>query len=322
MSTYKKPHLSLQAQLDLLKSRGLEVSDDVAALSNLSRIGYYRLSGYLYPFRRISVAQNDITREDIFRVNSKFEHALKLYVFDKRLRLLILDAIERIEVGFRVDISHLLGSKDPFAHTKPEFLHGNFTKKTDKGLGKTGHQVWLEKYNQILARSKEEFFVHFKKKYGLPLPIWVSVELWDFGMLSVFYKGMNVIDKKIIATKYGLSGLEIEDFKILESWLRTLNFVRNVAAHHSRLWNKNIIDQPKLPISLGFREGGEFMSHEIHTRIYGVLCILLHLMRVSSPNSSWPTRLRELIKDFPSIQFISLFDMGFPEGWEKHEIWR
>lgn len=248
MSTYNKPFLSFSQQLQVLKDRGLEVTDDAAALSCLERIGYYRLSAYWYSLRVASLNQDPATKKvfvhrlDDFLPGSSFQHALELYVFDKRLRLLVLDAIERIEVAVRVDVAYQLGAQDPFAHTNPSLLHGNFTKKIQVRTGKTRHQEWLEKYNQVLVRSKEDFVRHYKQKYGLPLPIWVSVELWEFGMLSTFYQGMSVVDKSVIAAKYG-----VPDWQVMESWLRSMNFVRNVAAHHSRLWNKNLVDQPKMP---------------------------------------------------------------------------
>lgn len=324
MSTYAKPHLPFSQQLDLLKSRELKVTDDTAALACLSKVGYYRLSAYWYPLRKISSKQDPVTqkiatyREDVFLPGSCFQHAMDLYVFDKRLRLLILDAIERIEVAIRVDVSHLLGARDCFAHTHPNQLHGHFTKKANVKSGKTRYQEWMEKYNQILMRSKEDFVRHYKEKYGLPLPIWVSVELWDFGMLSTFYQGMKVADKTAIAAKYG-----IPDFQLLESWLRSLNFVRNVAAHHSRLWNKNLIDQPKLPKRGEMTEFDPLIGDsEVCTRLYGVLCILIYLMRVVSPNSSWPKRLREMVDGFPEAPGLSIASMGFPVSWRESSFWR
>jgi abortive infection bacteriophage resistance protein len=326
-STFNKPHLSLQQQLGLVQARGLEVTDQAAALAFLARVGYYRLSAYWYPFR-LPLRTHDpvtqkvkITRQDEFRPGIKFEHSLNIYVFDKRLRLLLLDAIERVEVAIRVDVSNRLGERDTFAHTNSAMLHGNFTKKL-KQNGQTAHQDWLIKYNKVLARSKEEFFKHYKSKYGLPLPIWVSVELWDFGMLSTFYQGMQVTDKIAIAAKYGL-----QDFMVLESWLRTLNFVRNVAAHHSRLWNKNLVDQPKLP------KQGEIAAFdpivkdplllkEVSARLYCVICILIEMLKIISPNSSWRDRLRNLIDQFPQVPSLSISDMGFPPQWHDHDSWK
>ena len=323
MSTYNKPYLSFQQQLELLKARGLEVTDDAAAISYLERIGYYRLSAYWYSFRTVSLVQDPSTkkisvrREDAFHPGTSFQQTVELYVFDKRLRLMVLDAIERIEVAIRVDVSYLLGAKDPFAHTNPALLHGNFTKKINPVTGNTRHKDWLIKCDQALTRSKEDFVQHYKQKYGLPLPIWVSVELWEFGMLSTFFQGMTVADKTAIATKYG-----IPDWQVMESWLRALNFVRNVAAHHSRLWNKNLVDQPKLPKAGDIPDFDQIIAVPgVASRLYVVLCMLVFFMRAICPNSSWPNRLREMLKSFPAVPKLSVADMGFPADWETHTVW-
>lgn len=100
----EKPWKSFEEQLAILKGRGLQVDDDVAALNYLGRLGYYRLSGYLYPFRDFEItkdAQGKLTgtrRVDDFMQGSHFEDAVKLYVFDKKLRMLALDGLERIEM--------------------------------------------------------------------------------------------------------------------------------------------------------------------------------------------------------------------------------
>jgi abortive infection bacteriophage resistance protein len=118
-----KPWKTMTEQLALLKSRGLQVDDETAALDYLARIGYYRLSGYWYPLREIdraeSAVQNKPIRTDNFISNSHFEDVVKLYVFDKRLRLLALDALERIEMAIRVDVAHLLGEQNACAHETP-----------------------------------------------------------------------------------------------------------------------------------------------------------------------------------------------------------
>ncbi len=324
MSTYNKPYRTFEQQLNLLKSRGLEVTNDNVALEYLRRLGYYRLSGYWYPCRKLislPVHQSKPARpqrRDEFMHGAKFQDAVELYVFDKKLRLLILDAIERIEVAFRVDIAYLLGVKDKFAYTNSSLLHGNFTKKQDPKTGRTRHQEWLIKHDQLILRSKEDFVEHYKNKYGLPLPIWVAIELWDFGLLSTFYKGMAVKDKAEIAAKYN-----ILDWQIMESWLRCLNYVRNVVAHHSRLWNRNLIDQPKLP------KRGEILAFNplignihITSRVYIVLCILAHFMGYVCPRSSWQTRLVSLIQAFPKTPHVDIKDMGFPKDWEQHVFWK
>lgn len=323
MSLYKKPHLSFAEQLDLLKSRGLEVTDENTAKNYLHRLGYYRLSGYWYPFRAlVSIEkQSEKTtskREDRFLPGAKFEDAVNLYVFDKKLRLLIMDAIERIEVAVRVDIAYLLGEYDTFAHHKPELLHGNFTKKLNPRTGITTYEEWLNRYEQQVQRSKEDFVVHYKKKYGSPLPIWEAIELWDFGLLSLFFSGMRVQDKLIIAQRYNIS-----DCKIMESWLRTLNYARNVAAHHSRLWNRNLIDQPRLA-KAGEMPDFDHLIGQPHriSRVYVILCILTYFLKTICPKSAWPSRLKNLLNEFPNSKYLNISDMGFPPNWHEQLLWK
>lgn len=324
MSLYKKPHLTFEHQLELLKSRGLEVTNDSVALEYLRRLGYYRLSGYWYPCRKLLLfSERQLKpirpqRADEFMAGARFQDAVDLYVFDKKLRLLILDAIERVEVAFRVDIAYLLGERDPFAYTKPDLLHGNFTKKIDPKTGRIRYEDWIAKHEQLIHRSKEDFVEHYKAKYQLPLPIWVAIELWDFGLLSVFYQGMAVNDKAVIANKYNIS-----DWQIMESWLRTLNYVRNVVAHHSRLWNRNLIDQPKLAKNGEMPAFDQFIGN-IHmtSRVYVVMCILAHFMRVICPRSTWHMRVVELMGSFPKSDHLDIQDMGFPKDWEQHEFWK
>ncbi len=196
-------------------------------------------------------------------------------------------------------------------------LHGNFTKKINNRTRKTRYQEWLIKHNRTIERSKDDFVEHYKAKYGLPLPIWVAIELWDFGLLSTFYKGMSVKDKTVIAKRYGIS-----DWQIMESWLRTLNYVRNVVAHHNRLWNRNLVDQPKLPKKGEMPEFDSFLNNvDITSRIYIVLCILAHFIGCICPRSSWRARLAGLIKLFPLSAHVNIEDMGFPTDWDKHIFW-
>lgn len=313
MSSFKKPHLTFSQQLDLLRSRGLIIDNPESAIEYLKNIGYYRLSGYWYPFREIQ----DQNRKDTFIKNTTFHNILDLYVFDRRLRILLLDALERIEVAIRVDIAHLIGKLDVFGYQNPELLHGHFVKKLNKVTGKTEFEKWMSTLNQHIKRSNEDFVKHYKAKYGLPLPIWVAVELWDFGMLSKFYMGMRIAHKQAIAQKYG-----INDWRVLQSWLRCLNYIRNCVAHHSRLWNRNMVEYPKFPSHDSIPSFNPLLNNKkAHSRIYGVLCITIHLMQHINPRSTWKSRMLQLIDTFPSAESIDTSKMGFPENWRNHKIW-
>lgn len=247
MTGNDRPWKSLPEQLELLKSRGLAVTDDDAALSYLERLGYYRLSAYWYPFRKgkaIQLESGELAyhRSNTFYDHASFKDAVNLYVFDKRLRMLALDALERVEVAIRVDIAHLIGERDTFAYQNPAELDGQFVRKINRRTGKTSHEEWLEKHEVLVNRSREDFVGHYRANHGLPLPIWVAIELWEFGLLSRFFSGMKFKDRETIAKKYG-----VRDGQVFASWLRSFNYLRNTCAHHCRLWNRNIVDQPRLP---------------------------------------------------------------------------
>ncbi len=309
---YDKPWKSYQEQLEQLIQRGLIVTDTDKALHYLERIGYYRLSGYWFPFRerseiccplinpngrkKFKLGDTDRLVLDVFKPGSCFQNAVDLYVFDKKLRLLVMDALERIEVGLRVDISHSLGKKDPFAYLKPDLFFEGFAKKLDEKTGLTEHHQWLTKQAALISRSKEKFIEHYKNKYGFPLPIWVACEIWEFGTLSTLFAGMTELDQDEIANKYGIS-----NGRILASWLRSLNYLRNVCAHHSRLWNRNIVDRPQLPSAIDVHNGLPFLADlQLNQRVFALLCISKHLLNVINPSSTWGQRLKQLLlNDFP-----------------------
>lgn len=332
VTVYRKPWKSHEDQLALLVSRGLEVTDHTKAVECLRRIGYYRLSGYWYPFRERSgllilldehgrkpakkqLKETRIALDD-FRHGAAFENAVQLYVFDKKLRLLALDALERIEIALRVDISHTLGKLDPFAYLQPGLFHDNFGHKLNPKTGVSGHHDWLGKQAQLISRSKEEFVSHNKTKYGLPLAIWVACEVWDFGTMSRLYDGMREQEQDVISARYG-----IRNGRIFATWLRGLNYLRNVCAHHSRLWNRNIVDQPRLPSAAEVPWAAPFEedSHA-RARCYLLLCIARHLLTVVHPKSTWPNRLRDHLLDFPDLRHLGLdlTGMGAPSDWESH----
>ena len=328
LMNYPKPWKSYSEQLDLLVSRGMAISDSERALDYLERIGYYRLSGYWFPFRiRLPFCFLDSTggkpkkpREeriatDDFKAGATFQDAVDLYVFDKKLRLLALDALERIEIALRVDVAHTLGRHDAFAYLKPERFHSEFGAVLDDKTGLTRHHTWVSKHAQLIARSKEDFVRHNKTKYGLPLAIWVACEVWDFGTLSTLYNGMPEDEQNAISRQYGVS-----NGRIFASWLRSLNHLRNICAHHSRLWNRNIIDQPKLPPAKELAWVAAFEANEhARARCFLLLKIACHLLRVVNPRSTWPDRLKAHLLAFPSLGHLgmNLKGVGAPDGWER-----
>ena len=331
--TYPKPWKSYQEQLDQLIERGMIVTDNARALDYLERIGYYRLSGYWFAFRERTelccpldphsgkkpkkVRQDRLPLDD-FRPGTTFQNAVDLYVFDKKLRLLVLDALERIEIALRVDISHGLGKHHKFAYLQPDLFHESFSSKLDGQTGLTKHHGWLSKHATLINRSKEDFIRHNKDKYGLPLAVWVACEVWDFGTLSTLFDGMTEADQDAISSQYNIS-----NGRIFASWLRSLNYLRNVCAHHSRLWNRNIVDQPKLPPVAQVPSLAAFHNDpQRQARPFMLLCMTQHLMKIINPSSSWGARLKALLEDdFPDLVHLDLgLDrMGVDDGWKARD---
>jgi abortive infection bacteriophage resistance protein len=318
---YTKPYLAVPDQVRLLQARGMFISDQTKAEICLHRIGYYRLSGYAYPFRHreltLDAAGNQIELiGEHFRPGTEFAQVMELYVFDKKLRLLLLDAIERVEVGLRVEIALLLGFRGPFAHLDPGNFNPYFS-TPDVLSGQSPHATFLEKLDDAFQRSREEFAEHFRRKYDSKLPIWMSIELWDFGTLSAILSGMQASDLNSLAALY-----QLPRRGFFPSWAQSINFVRNICAHHGRLWNRALVQQP-IPGRSGELALLGHLSTDLHAqrRIYAVTAILQYLLRFIHPGSSWATRFTEHLATFPKSQHISLRQMGLPADWNQLALW-
>ena len=317
--TSDKHRISFEEQLQRLQARGLQVTRRDKALDYLERVGYYRLSGYWYPMRQIDrdapKVKGVAVRRDTFIPGSCFEDVVRLYVFDKKLRLLALDALERIEMAVRVDVAHQLGKRHPCAHKLPECLDGNFAKKPirkGKDAGKTKHEVWLNKYDALLKRAHGGTFVaQHEEKYSGCLPIWVAIEVWDFGLLSHLFECMKNEDQQAIAVQYGA-----KDGRAFAQWLRSLNFIRNVSAHHSRLWNINMLELSPVP--------SDWPAELNRARAFFYFSLMQHLLGVICPNSTWGERVKRLLREefpMPGNEAWSLADFGVFEQWETWPLW-
>lgn len=316
IARYTKPYRSVSSQLELIKSRGVAVSDDNVAKDILERVGYYRLSAYWYPYRIDSTTEPNKKTDD-YKPGADFDQFINLYLFDRKLRILVLDAIERVEVACRTSIALTVGKNGAWKYEQASTFDGRFTAK-NPASGKSQYDIWFEKYSFRYSNAKEEFVEHFKIKYPLDtLPIWMSVELWDFGSISRFVNGLNGRDKWTIGNHLGLKSPHI-----LPSWLRTLNFIRNTSAHHARLWNRGLVDQPQMP---DLRQLPEFshLSSDVfaQSRFYAAACILQYFMKLICPESQWSSRLKELLLEFPADNVLSLRSAGFPDDWHTQNLW-
>lgn len=291
------------------------IGDEAAALASLERLGYYRLSGYFYPLRKTK-ASGERGRLDEFVEGASFDLVMQLAHFDKKLRQLAMHALETIELAVRVSIAHRLGRIQVDAHRHPELLDGRFTSPPRSGAP-VPYEAWLQRFEELCSKSKEDFMDHHRLEYGGRVPIWVAIEVWDFGLLSRFFTGLKFRDKNAIAAMYGLV-----DGEVLRSWIRAFNFVRNVAAHHARLWNRTNTEIPSLPPLERCRWLEPLhLDRTALRKMFGALTCMRFMLRAIAPQSDWHERLKEHIASFPRTELLSIRAAGFPAGWGDMPIW-
>lgn len=295
---YTKPPLSIEEQVNLLVTRGMDVPDRERASRYLSHINYYRLRAYWQPFEL--PAGNG---EHLFRTGTNFDDALALYLFDRKFRLLIIEAIERIEVSFRTQFAHILSLR----YGSHPHLDSSLYFRPDK------YRDTLQSLRDEINRSNEKFIDHYRTHYSEPElpPIWAACEVMSFGLLSKWFHNLkHRRDRQAMAAIYGL------DESILDSFMHHLTHVRNLSAHHSRLWNRRltiVMRQPQRPSSLCRN-----FNPTADRKIYNSLVMLGYLLKVISPGTTWIDRLRQLLRAYPQAQPAA---MGFLEGWQNLPFW-
>lgn len=288
-SAYSKPWRSVDDQVELLISRGMQVRSAEQAAGWLNVVGYYRMSGYWYPYREL-VPEG---RLDRFTPGATFDRV----------------------VAMRVRIGHTLGQRGAFAHEDPRHLDARFA-------GSTAFRTWHERINQQRDRSREDFVTHFRNKYDGRLPVWVVTEIADFGALSRLYSGMKRVDRDAVAETFQVVGDDGRgNGAALAGWLRQLNTVRNIVAHHSRLWNRNIGPRPPSTSLRGLPDLQQLTQDQLD-RLFGPLSILALLLHRVSPGTNWTRRINKLITDEMPATGRRPAEMGFPDNWQALPLWR
>jgi abortive infection bacteriophage resistance protein len=302
-SRFSKPALTVEQQVDLLVSRGLRVDNRDVVSHYLKFIGYYRLSAYCIPFQDCEKSSDNHQ----FKPGISFEQVLDLYIFDRKLRLLIMDAVERIEVAIKAAISNV-ASVDYGSHwflMKEPFKTSEASKKNKKTFN---HDHWLIQLKKDVEKNKSDIFIqHYMRHYDDPElpPSWMIFETLSLGTVSLLYKSLELgLQKKI-------AGLFSVPYRILESWLHTMSYLRNLCAHHSRIWNRTFTIKPKI-----LNKYKNYVSE--NNMFFAQVFVIIRLLRIISQDSHWEERLERLLKEHPKVDRSR---MGFPENWMSLPIW-
>jgi len=299
MKTYAKPALSVAQQVAQLQRRGMAIADPQAAAHFLAHINYYRLRAYWLPCEVPAAGDGD----HAFRTGTQFEAILDLYGFDRKLRLLVMDAIERIEVSLRTRWAYVLGMR-----------HGSHAyMEPARFRNATQHAKCMAKLRDELARSNETFVGHYFQTYDMPElpPVWAVCEVLTFGQLSIWFQNLaDGGDRAEIARMYAL------DEQVIKSFAHHLAYVRNVCAHHSRLWNRELTIGMKLPNNPATL--APLFNRQQPKRLYNTLVLLAYMLDIISPASRWREQLLALLGKHPKVELAA---MGFPGDWRQSPIW-
>lgn len=298
---YTKQAITIAQQINQLLERGLVINDRSFAEHHLDHIGYYRLAGYWW-------AMQDDKEAHTFKPNSTFENVINLYNFDRELRIVLFDVIEKIEISLRTKlIYHLSHELDPWWFQNTEIFIDT------QALIKT-----LSNIQEEVDRSKDTFIREHKKKYKedsrFP-PAWKTLELTSFGSLSKLYGNLKhtVRSKDVIAVEFG-----VVNHTFLPSWLQSIAQIRNYCAHHSRLWNKNLPGAPKLLPKPPHAWVETVPKQHEFQKLYAHLCLMKYLLNIVQPTNHFTEQLASLLKKYPNVDPNAL---GLKEHWQQEALW-
>jgi abortive infection bacteriophage resistance protein len=277
----------------------MEVGDRARAKHQLQHVNYYRVRAYWVP-NEIPAGLDD----HAFAPGTKLATIFDLYAFDQKLRLLVLDAIERIEVSLRTRWVNVLSLR----YGSHAYLRSEVFSNPRK------YDACLQRLHSEVLKSQETFVRHYRSRYSEPKlpPIWSIAEVLTFGQLSLWIQYLrHGLDRAEIAAAYGI------DEQVLVSVIRHLSYVRNVCAHHSRLWNREMTVAMKLPLNPRWLH--QEFNRSAGNRLYNTLVVLAYLLDTISPASEWRRSALELMDKFPSVDVVA---MGFPADWRKSRYWK
>jgi abortive infection bacteriophage resistance protein len=287
-----------QDLIPLLKNRGLSISDEQRTVNYLTNIGYFRLSAYCYPLLDEPKANH------LYKSGATFDMALNMYRFDRKLRILLFNEIEKIEVAIRSAMNNRVsnGLNDIFWMTDSK--HFSNMSVFDRHLSSIQSE---------LNKTNEEFILHFRSTYDNPFPpAWMISEIMPFGTLCGIFNNLKYKSlQKTISSYFSLS------VPVFSSWIVSLVNLRNLCGHHNRTWNR---ENPLIPAPLKLSAFPWIDSSTADMkRIYYRICIIKYLLFTVSPNNRFTQKLKSLLAAYPTIDVKA---MGFPDNWENEALWK
>jgi abortive infection bacteriophage resistance protein len=306
-----KPARTIAEQIQLLKLRGMLFRDELQATPLLQNISYYRLKGYWWDM------QSDYTQHTL-KSNTYFEDIVGRYNFDRHLKLILFDAIERIEIALRTKmIYHLSVSYGGLWYLNPALFQPT-TMKLYNGTVKTIHQNTIDELQKEFKRSQEIFIKdHHRRHPGANADAWKILEVASMGTLSKLYKNLKhqLPEKSAIAKEMGLN-LHSE----LSSWLESITYVRNMIAHHSRLWSRNMVKSPAVQLNNPIEQWFVNPLIPVQTKKpFLIISSMVYLCNRVTPGHQIKTKILDLFNCNP---LVPIYKLGFLNNWENEPLWK
>ena len=298
-SQYDKKPIPVGDQINLLESKGMEFYDRAFASHVLSIIGYYRFSGYAYPFR------NEIDNSG-FVEETSFEKIYSIYEFDRSLKSLLFSYLGRIEIAFRTLIidKFSVGTETALWYADS----GNFTNKVEC-------EEFLANLQYDMEDSREDFIQHFRDTYSDEFPpAWIALQIVSFGALIKLFRNFNNKDLQLqVAKNFGCDSVDR-----FISWMNTLVYLRNICSHHARLWNRPI---KKRPEAYNFGVRNKRWSQQDLAKLYYSVCVIGSLLKGILPSNTFKKKLANLFNDYPYVNSTKSKFLGFPKDWQTEFAW-
>lgn len=319
---YDHPHLSFEEQADLLISRGLQ-ADRTILMQRLQAVGYTRFTAYLHPFL---IPNGDKQLLPCTTLDKVWD----IYLFDRRLRLLLMDAVERIEIALRSLLVHFhTKGTTPFDYARADYFPHWYKYPDILRKFHVGHISNMSS-NLDSGDAAGAFFARYGDVHEFP-PLWISIGMLDFGTTVYFYRNSTKCIREALAKEWEL------DTSPLDSWLTALRLLRNCCAHHCRIWNRQFSSYPNLhhASSPAWRyvysetrrcwvrpaPGDSRKSlMDYRQRLGPLLFISRYLLRKVAPTSRWHERVAALMGK-AALKGIPLAAAGLPEHWATHPLW-
>lgn len=223
---FTKPHADAAQRIAHLRARGLIISQPNVAARRIETIGYERLRIYFLSRRQLGLPGRP------FIAGTTYQEIIQLYECDGRLRDACFSAVGQFELLLRNSISETLSHR--FGS------HPYYTIAAFKDA--TSNLKALQAFASVYEKSKDRRAKHYRETYGHPVlpPIWTMKEFLTFGAAARIFQCLDGSVRTAVATQFGVGSDDV-----FTSWVEALVDLRNICAHHDRLFNRSFQKQPK-----------------------------------------------------------------------------